>query len=229
MGHKKRIVCLANSRKVNGRCIAGREITGSGPSGWVRPISAREHEEVSERERLYEDGSEPDALDVIDIQFLRACPKNHQQENWLLDPRCRWEKVGSITWDDLKHFEEEDGPLWVDGHKTWNGVNDKVPPSVAMTLRSSLRLIHVPSLTLRHFAPSARFGNHKRRLQARFRHAGVLYALWVTDPFYEEPFLELPDGEYELGESYLTISLGEPNPADGYCYKLVAAIIQREV
>lgn len=40
-------------------------------------------------------------------------------------------------------------------------------------------------------------------------------------PEYERRFLSQPDGDYELGESYLTISLGEPY--EGYCYKLVAA------
>ena len=34
----------------------------------------------------------------------------------------------------------------------------------------------------------------------------------------------MDNGEYELGESYLTVSLGEP--FDGYCYKLIAAVIE---
>lgn len=51
------------------------------------------------------------------------------------------------------------------------------------------------------------------------------YRLWVTDPGYERAYLAKPDGEYELGESFLTVSLGEPH--NDACYKLIAAIIGR--
>ena len=52
----KRIVCLANSSKLNGRCIAGKEIIEDGRVGdWIRPVSVREKQEVSEWERQYKD------------------------------------------------------------------------------------------------------------------------------------------------------------------------------
>ena len=79
-------------------------------------------------------------------------------------------------------------------------------------------------LQLRTFAPGTAFGNSKRRVQASFEHAGVEYRFWVTDPVYERGYLAHPDGVHELGECYLTVSLGEPfNHA---CHKLVAAIIE---
>lgn len=53
----------------------------------------------------------------------------------------------------------------------------------------------------------------------------IEYALWVTDPNIERPYLAGEDGHYELGECYLTISLGEP--FNDHCYKLVAAVVQR--
>ena len=97
----KRIVCLANSRKLNGRCVAGKEILEDGNIGrWVRPVSARKSEEVSEYERQYEDGGEPRVLDVIDVPLLSARPKNYQQENWLLDPDRYWERVCHVSWTD---------------------------------------------------------------------------------------------------------------------------------
>mgnify|MGYP007100546515 CR=1 FL=1 len=81
---------------------------------------------------------------------------------------------------------------------------------------------------MRVFAPGEAFGNNRRRLQARFRYNGTDYAFRITDPVIEQKYLALEDGDYVLGESYLTVSLGEPY-TDGYCYKLVAAVISQEV
>jgi hypothetical protein len=75
------------------------------------------------------------------------------------------------------------------------------------------------------FKPGEAFGNPKRRVQGQFRHCETDYQLWVTDPVYERAYLAKTDGNYEIGETLLTISLGEPyNDA---CYKLIAAIIER--
>jgi hypothetical protein len=222
----KRIVCLANSRKLNGRCIAGIEMIGGHSAGWIRPVSDREHGEVSEYERQYENGSDPRGLDIMNVPLLDAQPKGFQHENWLLDPDHYWEKVGSATWGDLQELAEPLGPLWINGHSTYSGLNDKVPLSLAESLDSSLRLIHVERLTLSVFKPGEAFGNPKRRVQGRFLHDGTTHWLWITDPQYEREYLAQPDGDYEIGESFLTISLGEPH--NGACYKLIAAIFERE-
>ena len=86
MTHCIRIICLANSRKLAGRCIAGREWTATGAGRWIRPVSERLHQEVSEYERQYEDGSDPRALDIVDVPILEPIPQRFQSENWLLDP-----------------------------------------------------------------------------------------------------------------------------------------------
>lgn len=67
MNERTTIVCLANSRKHNGRCIAGIEIVDRQPEDWVRPVSSRAGAEVSEYERQYEDGSDPRVLDMIAV------------------------------------------------------------------------------------------------------------------------------------------------------------------
>lgn len=104
-------------------------------------------------------------------------------------------------------------------------MNDKIPLSLADTLDNSLRLIRVERLRISVFKPGEAFGNLKRRVQGRFQHAGTRYWLWVTDPGYERAYLAKPDGDYQIGESFLTISLGEAyNDA---CYKLIAAVIER--
>ena len=225
MTESKRIVCLANSRKLAGRCIAGREWSETRGAGrWIRPVSAREGREVSEYERQYEDGSDPRVLDVVNVPVLKPLPEDWQTENWLLDPEYYWGKEGTYSWFDLPRLVDPVAPLWIDGHSTYHGRNDKIPIESIVSLSSSLRLIHVGRLELGVFSPGEAFGNSKRRVQGRFSHAGKGYALWVTDPGYERRYLAKLDGAYELGECYLTVSLGEPH--GGACYKLIAAIIE---
>ena len=220
----KQIVCLANSRKLSGRCIAGREWSETdGAGAWVRPVSERDGQEVSEYERQYEDGADPRLLDVIDVPLLEACPEGWQTENWLLDPEYYWRKNGKYSRFDLGSLADASEPLWIDGHSTYNGQNDKVPLALMSSLSDSLRLIKVERLELAVFRPGEAFGTAKRRVQGRFEFSGREYALWVTDPACEKEYLAKLDGAYAAGESYLTISLGEEYK--GFCYKLVAAVI----
>jgi len=226
----KRILCLANSKKMTGRCIAGREVNGTVAGPWIRPVSARPSEEVSENERQYQDGTDPRLLDVIDVPLLHAVPHACQVENWLLDPGYYWTRVRSAGWAELHHFVETPTTLWANGQSTYHGLYDEIPQAVADALPGSLYLIRVDEVTLHVFAPREAFGNHKRRVQAHFTHRGVPYRLWVTDPVIEGTYLAQTDGYYTGGECCLTISLGEPfqkNDGSWHRYKLVAAIVER--
>ena len=221
----KRIVCLANSRKEGDRCIAGKELLADGsPGPWVRPVSDREDEAVDERERQYADGSEPRVLDVIDVPVREPRPKGYQQENWLLDPVHRWKRIRCVAPQALEQLVAPAGPLWINGYHTHHGRNDRLPLERASSVKSSLQLIKVGKLVLDVFAPGIEQGDFKRRIKGQFRYAGEDYRLWVTDPVYEQTYLNRPNARYQLGQCFLTVSLGEPY--QGYAYKLIAAIIE---
>ncbi len=222
----KRIVCLAMSRKHSGRCVAGREVEGSSAGQWIRPVSDRPNEEVSEYERQYEDGRDPRVLDVIEVPLLAPRPKGYQSENWLLDPESYWKKVGQLEAKYLDDYLAPVGPLWTDGASTFHGMNNQISLDDAETLDSSLALVRVSGIDLKVFVPGAKFGDSKRRVDASFNHAGVPYRLRITDPEFERRFLAQPNGEYELGPCYLTVSIGEPFKGD--VYKLIAAIIEAD-
>ena len=187
-------------------------------------MSAREHQEVSDAERQYEDGSDPELLDIVDIPLLEHCPSDYQQENWLLDPEHNWAKVDTCPWEDLTQYSEVGGTLWRNGTHTRNGRNDQIPHHQAAEETSSLKLIHVDEVRLRVFAPGEDYGDPRRRVQARFQFDRSNYALWVTDPEIEQHYREQPNGNYDLAECYLTISLCEP--FQDHCQKLVAAILE---
>lgn len=220
----KTLVCLANSRKRLGRCVAGIVDNGSGE--WIRPVSARQNREVSARERQYGDGSDPHVLDVVSVPLLRPLPHCFQSENWLLDPRYYWKKIGQVGWDKLLALQQEPKTLWINGYDTYHGSNNHMPTELANILPDSLKLIRVNGMTLQVHTPGATFNNPKRVVDAQFQYAGFEYRLRVTDPEYECRYLAESNGNYELGEVFLTVSLGEPHD-DGYVYKLVAAIVER--
>lgn len=221
----KRIVCLANSRKNSGRCVAGRVLDGAQALEWVRPVSARPSEEVSEYERQYPDGGDPRVLDLIDVPLLEPRPKQYQIENWLLDPEQSWQRAGQATWVQVVGMAQDPKTLWINGGSTYHGLNDQIAQDTANTLTDSLYLVHVPDIRLRVFRPNANFGDPRLRVQGQFEHRGQAYWLRVTDPAYERTYQARGEGEYPLGECCLTISLGEP--FQGNCYKLIAAIIPK--
>lgn len=207
-----------------GRCVAGKEVSEGGHLGnWIRPVSNRENESISERERCYADGTDPELLDIIEVPFLTLRPKGYQQENWLLNPSRQWRKVGHLSWDDLPPLADPEDPLWTNGFNSRSGENDQVPEDVAAGHDTSLRLVKVEDLTVIVSEPSRPSANFPI-LRGRFSHCDETYCFRITDPVSETGSVNLPYGEYAVGERYLTVSLGEP--FEGNAYKLIAAIIR---
>lgn len=226
MSYTKRIVCLANSRKPpSGRCVAGRELLKNGFGFWLRPVSARSTEEVSEEERRYENGQDPKVLDIIRISLSKPNPRDHQTENHVIDADYYWEREGSVSWAQLlAAVEVVGGPLWRNGYKTGYGANDRVPQSDLASLHRSLYLVQPRDLVIAVVTEGAAFGNPRRRVRAHFTLEGFSYSMIVTDPMVERQYLGQADGHYHVDDVVLCVSLGGLHN-DGYAYKLVAAVI----
>jgi hypothetical protein len=226
----KKIVILANSRKHAGRCLAGREIIGQYYAGWIRPVSERSGEEVSEYERQYDDGSDPQILDIVDVPLIKAKPHACQTENWLISPDDCWIRAGALNWNQARDLAENPPTLWINGDSTYHGLNDQIAQNLAIKFTSSICLIHVDSVEIHVLNPGAAFGNSKRRVQSRFTFNGINYRIWVTDPRIERKYLAGTAVVTALGECLIAVSLAEPHekkPGEFYHYKLAAAIIQR--
>lgn len=229
MSHLKTIVCFANSRKTSGRCVAGKELHESSVGEWVCPVSSRSSHEVSEEERRYKDGGDPQLLDIIKVPCDRHDPISHQKENHIIDPNYYWVKQGRLAWSDIQLWLDHPLNLWGVGEGSYAGLNNRV--AVGQEDGTSLYLVAVERLQL-IVGPKAPQYSAKRSVQGEFVYRGATYRFDLTDPIIERNYLAQADGHYEIMQSVLCVSLGDPYQAAGatqsYFYKLIAAVLYRE-
>src|SRR5438477_9111006 len=129
------LICLANSNKMGGRCIAGLRTDGG---GWVRPIASEtEHGQLYFRHFKLDDGSEPKVLDVIRVDLARAAPAPGQPENWIIGP-APWALRSRPVPEDL--FPRLNAAITVT-RLLLGSVRVSVPAAAACELASSLSLV----------------------------------------------------------------------------------------
>src|SRR5262249_6335052 len=159
--------------------------------------SSRPKQELSPIERRYASGTEPQLLDRVEVSLQAHVPHEYQTENHLIDSTVRWVKTGTITWYDLDTaIDVFNGSLWIDGHSSYNGLNDRITHAQAQQLPSSLKLVEPEGLIV---AVSLEGINPKRTARAHFSLGGTNYALAVTDPVVAACYLAQGEGEYPVG------------------------------
>jgi hypothetical protein len=223
MPETKQLLCLANSQKYNGFCLAGMEVGNGRFGNWVRPVSEEEHGELKESDLICEDGGIVSVGDIFLITLKGHCRHSYQSENFLIDDGYYCKKTGQSTWHDFKEIAcLGQRTLWTNGFSSSNGVNDKVPLKKLSYPEKSLRFLYLDTAILSYQKEFK--GQRKCRLE--FSYQGNSYRLMVTDPEVKDLFFEKEEESYELQEAYCCVSLGEP--FYGYAYKLVASIITKE-
>lgn len=111
-----RLVCLANSMRPHGRCVAGIDL-GSGK--WLRPVPP-ECDAVPEQ-RVWLSGTILAPLDVIELDLAPISPTpRFQRENHLVRS-WNWVRRGRLPPGDLLRYVEERTPIF-------HGTDDRVPP-----------------------------------------------------------------------------------------------------
>jgi len=225
--YEKTILCLANSRRPGGRCVAGKELVKGKLGGWIRPINAQNSSAISESDLQYENGKLADVLDVVTVPMLEARPHGHQTENHLIDPDDYWEKQARATWAQIVAATDTvTGSLWSNGDSSYHGTNDKVAGALANRLTNSLLLIEPTRLELMVARESQYQGGSKRKVRANFDFNGARYNFVVTDPWIEAKYLAGADGNYPVEGSRLCISLAEV--INGLAIKLVATVLTED-
>jgi hypothetical protein len=224
MPYIKRIVCLANSYKTGGTCIAGKELLANEYGGWIRPVSARATAEVWPSESRYENYASPKLLDIIDVPLLNPAPQHHQTENHVIDTTRRWTKVGELPWNMLAELRDQPATLWINSDRTNTGAFNCISQAEAATQHDSLALIR-PDNFVFEVGSSTWNGRTKKTYRGNFSYNGVYHSLSLTDPVARNAFVAKVEGDYPLNGAYLCVSLTEAYAEDGRCHKLVAAIM----
>ncbi|MEM5501213.1 hypothetical protein WNY59_06385 [Ahrensia kielensis] len=221
--YSKTILCLANSRKTSGRCIAGRELVNNKLGDWIRPVSARDSGELSELDRRYKNGRHPQVLDIIRIPMLAPNPHQFQAENHLIDDEYYWTLERQVDWAGVQNALDGPAPLWINGDSSYSGINDRVSAKNLEQPQGTLRLIKVSDLRIEVVVEGAEFNNGKRKVRGRFTYGGAQHYLSITDPQIEAKYFARANGIFQIGEAILCISLGEIY--NDYAYKLIASVI----
>ena len=213
---KKHFICLANSFKYKGRCLAGIEVefnnakfsplkNEDGTPKWIRPVSREEHGELStqETQKIY-------MLDIVEIEVTENCPKFAQSENVyytsLIKGGKKYER-NEKGLNDLCNLTNSD--LLFNRRRS-------IPTDVFQQSGYSLIFIKASNCTF--------YNDEKARLRVKFSYNDTDYDLPVTDPAFIN-FMEMI-GLVNLNTTknyYFTISLGEEY--EGSHYKLVAGVI----
>jgi hypothetical protein len=224
MTYMKRILVLANSWKHKGVCVAGRTFSDKGYLDWIRPVSARDTQELNEDERRCTDGNEVSVLDVVDVPLIAPIPHLHQVENHVVDPSQPWKRVQRAGWPHIDGSQQSPPSLWSNGEHSTNGLNDKVSPGKLATFNASLYLIEPTSLSV-HVQDEG-YQTQQLKARAHFEYKGSNYILKITDPLAHAYFVQKGVGTYDVKTALLCVSLTEAFDGYGgkYAYKLVAGV-----
>lgn len=230
---KKTIVCFANSRKIDGKCFAGKDINDK---SWIRPVSNNQNESLSEKAECIRGNNckciicnpkIPTLLDVVEIDLGHSVCDGHQVENYLFSS-IKWKKIKTLGSEHIDDYLDIcKGDLWINGFHTWNRKNDRIPANSAYLLKDSLRLIEVQALGLLVVTEGADFGNPKKKVNGRFIYNDIEYIIPITDLEIEKIYNPLKEGIYDLSASgkriILCLSIGKV--FKDYIYKFIAGVM----
>ena len=221
---KRHFICLANSRKTGGRCLAGIEIAfdaekkkyslikAEGKVRWLRPISNSEHGEVST-------GLVGSILlnSIVELTITEEILDGYQSENVKFIPNSI-KRVGkiSVSKQVLDGFAENDEP------NIFGNSGKAVHPDKIAELKRSILLVKVNNPSV-HKQENNYEGRISMQHRMRFEFNGSEYDFALTDPCFVERYEEDNGVLASCSDVYLTISLGVLHL--GWYSKLVAGVI----
>jgi hypothetical protein len=211
-----RFVCLANSYKEGGRCIAGIQLDESnspqienGFPKWVRPICTTTYGEIpNEIAHPFE------LLDIIEIHNTQPKPESFQSENTLFDVQSI-SKIGEFDQSQLIELCENREYIFKNPFSA-------LIEEVIQGLDHSLMVVKPEKWEV-----VGKSIENKAKPQQRmvFSYNGYEYDFPITDPVFLKKIQTNPTSLNQKNEAVLCLSVGVKFPATNRYYKLVAGII----
>lgn len=215
----KYFICLANSYKHGGRCIAGIEVVPNldgpltivrhddGRPRWIRPVSMAENGEIPNQLAL-----DIKLLSLVKLTEVVPCPNKAHTE----DVHCSRMECCS---DNLKVDDSLLSQLIDPIHQAVFYFRGKaIPATIINKLNYSLMLIRPENASA--YIDEER---EKSKYRMKFTYYGSHYDFPVTDPVFIETLKKNPERYTNLNGGYLTLSLGLE--FEGFHFKLVAAVL----
>lgn len=208
------IVILANSRRHNGHCIAGKDIaTGE----WIRPINTLGRSQIRQDQSTFLDEdlkiltgspSGPQLLDCVRIGFEGRCPLYYQPENIAIDG-LTWERRSSFAYSRIHELID---PPEICCLQDTDPYYKMIPAKdlIGKPPKSSLSFIRLRqqanNVTIDHTLSQA--GNPQHRLG--FDYGSKRYDLPITDYRYENLVAQSGNDDARIfNDAFITIGLGE--------------------
>lgn len=210
-----KLVCLGNSYKEGGRCLAGVELdsshkvvrSGSNPK-WIRPICNTPHGEIptSLVEHI-------NLLDIVTINVTSRSSSGYQSENALFSS-TPITKNGVFSKSALDTLCSTDDVIFGNHGKA-------VAQTSIGSLNKSLMMLKLSDFTIIEKV----YPDNPTYPQVRlvFKYKDHKYDLPVTDPGFLHSYKINPHILDRIRTIYVTLSLGVE--FNGWYYKLVAAIL----
>ena len=216
----KYFICLANSYKRGGRCVAGVEIVFDANGKirfvwhldddrpqWIRPIATTTYGEIPNY--VAEDIK---LLSIVKLYNVVPCPNKPHTEN------VYYSKLEQCKYD-LSNADSLLNHLIDSTHQSiFRNRGRAVSAEMSTGIDYSLMLIHVENACA--YIDENR---EKSKNRMSFTYYGADYDFPITDPIFLEEFKKAPELFAGIPDVYLTISLGLE--FDGWHHKLVAGVI----
>lgn len=215
----KYFICLANSYKRGGRCLAGVEIipgsngrwklvhNDDGNPRWIRPIAQTTYGEIPNY--LAENIQ---MLSVVRLSNVDPCPEGAHTEN------VYYSRIEQFDYDISQLLSSMNQFIDSRHQSIFHNRGRAVSAEMLGGINYSLMLIHPDK------ASAYRDENReKSKNRMKFTYYGVEYDFPITDPAFLDEFKREPERYADIPNVYLAISLGLE--FEGWHHKLVAGVI----